>query len=272
VVPLETSIINTGSVDFITQLATYCQDLQNETSSVQLGVIGSRSNGITESDIEVFEQNSIFKDKYTMFNPDGKISGDMGRFVIPVYGEIILNHNFANISYVSSASASVAGLLSQTPVNQSLIRKKIPAAFGLSGINLTQQQLNKFDNLGINTIVRNNRSRRGNAYEIYLTNDYTLANKDSVFHKTPQIRLISMVTNEIKALGNNSVAKFSSQKLVSDVKQMLNFLKNNSIIKDYKMEAYADSKIKGKVYFEINLVSTIGLRKISFSISSGQGA
>ena len=272
IVPLETSIINTGSVDFITQLATYCQDLQNESSSVQIGVIGSRSNGITVSDIDILEANNIFTDKYTMFNPDGQISGDMGRFVIPVYGEIILNHNFANISYVSNAAASVAGLLSQTPVNQSLIRKKIPAAFGLSGVNLTQSQLDRLDNLGINTIVKNNRSRRGNAYEIYLTNDYTLANKDSVFYKTPQIRLISMVTNEIRALGNNSISKFSSQQIVADVKQMLNYLKNNSIIRDYQMEAYSDSSIRGKVYFEINLVSTIGLRKISFSISSGQGA
>ena len=272
IVPLETSIINTGSVDFITQLSTYCQDLQNESSSVQIGVIGSRSNGITVSDIDILEANNIFTDKYTMFNPDGQISGDMGRFVIPVYGEIILNHNFANISYVSNAAASVAGLLSQTPVNQSLIRKKIPAAFGLSGVNLTQSQLDRLDNLGINTIVKNNRSRRGNAYEIYLTNDYTLANKDSVFYKTPQIRLISMVTNEIRALGNNSISKFSSQQIVADVKQMLNYLKNNSIIRDYQMEAYSDSSIRGKVYFEINLVSTIGLRKISFSISSGQGA
>jgi hypothetical protein len=81
-----------------------------------------------------------------------------------------------------------------------------------------------------------------------------------------------MITNEIKSLGNNSVSKFSLQKLVADVKATLQFLKTNSIIRDYKMEAYSDSVVKGKVYFDINLTSTVGLRKISFSISSGQGA
>jgi hypothetical protein len=53
---------------------------------------------------------------------------------------------------------------------------------------------------------------------------------------------------------------------------MLQFLKTNNIIRDYALEAYADSVVKGKIYFDINLTSSLGLRKISFSISSGQGA
>ena len=57
-----------------------------------------------------------------------------------------------------------------------------------------------------------------------------------------------------------------------DVKKMLQFLKTNNIIRDYALEAYADSLVKGKIYFDINLTSSLGLRKISFSISSGQGA
>lgn len=272
IVPLETSIINTGSVDFITQLAMYCQDFHDKTGSIQIGIIGSRNYGISSSDIDTFESNILFTEKYTMYDAHNQISGDMGRFIIPVYGEIVVNHNFLTISYTSSASAAVAGLISNNPVNQSLIRKKLPTAYGLSGINLKQSEIDRLDALGINTLVRNNRSRRGNAYEIYLTNDYTMANIDSVFSKAPQMRLISMVAKEIIALGNNSVSKFSLQKLVADVRLMLEFLKNNSIIKDYKMEAYSDSKIKGKAYFDISLISTLGLRKIAFSIASGQGA
>ena len=154
----------------------------------------------------------------------------------------------------------------------SLIRKKLPTAYGLSGVSLKQSEIDRLDNLGINTIVRSNRSRRGNAYEIYITNDYTMGSVDSSFYKIPQMRLISMVTKEIVSMGNNSISKFSLQTLVSDVKYMLEFLKNNSIIRDYKMEAYSDSKVKGKAYFDISLVSTLGLRKIAFSIASGQGA
>lgn len=272
IVPLETSIIGTGDIDFATQLAVHCQNFHDETGAIMLGVIGSRSDGINSSNIAVFEADINFTEKYTMYNPDNSIAGDMGKFVIPIYGEIIINHNFLNISYTSSAAASVAGLLSETPVNQSLIRKKIPSAFGLSGTNLSQAEVDRLDALGINTLIRNNRSRRGNSYEIYLTNDHTMANSKSVYAKAPQMRLVSMVINEIRALGDNSISRFSAQKLIEDVKKMLEFLKINNIIRDYALEAYADPLVKGKIYFDINLTSSVGLRKISFSISSGQGA
>jgi hypothetical protein len=272
IVPLEASIIGTGDIDFATQLATHCQNFHDETGAIMLGVIGSRSDGINSSNIDIFEADINFTDKYTMYNPDNSIAGDMGKFVIPIYGEIIVNHNFLNISYTSSAAASVAGLLSETAVNQSLIRKKIPSAFGLSGTNLSQADVDRLDALGINTLIRNNRSRRGNSYEIYLTNDHTMANANSVYAKAPQMRLISMIINEIRALGDNSISRFSAQKLIEDVKKMLEFLKINNIIRDYALEAYADTLVKGKIYFDINLTSSVGLRKISFSISSGQGA
>ena len=272
IVPLEASIIGTGDVDFTTQLATHCQNFHDETGAIMLGVIGSRSDGINSGNIEIFESDINFTEKYTMYNPDNSIAGDMGKFVIPIYGEIIINHNFLNISYTSSAAASVAGLLSETPVNQSLIRKKIPSAFGLSGVNLSQAEVDRLDALGVNTLIRNNRSRRGNSYEIYLTNDHTMANSSSVYAKAPQMRLISMVINEIRALGDNSISRFSAQKLIEDVKKMLEFLKVNNIIREYDLQAYADSLVKGKIYFDINLTSSVGLRKISFSISSGQGA
>jgi hypothetical protein len=99
-----------------------------------------------------------------------------------------------------------------------------------------------------------------------------MAHPSSVYAKAPQMRLISMVINEIRALGDNSISRFSAQKLIEDVKKMLQFLKTNNIIRDYALEAYADPIVKGKIYFDINLTSSLGLRKISFSISSGQGA
>lgn len=271
VVPLETSIINTGEVDFLTQLSLYCQNFNSKTGMIQIGVIGSRNNGIKISDIEIFKQDDIFISKYTMFDEENQIIGDMGRFVIPVYGELIMNHSFLTITYVSSGSAIYAGMLSSNPVNQSMIRKKVPSAFGLSGVTLTQSQIDQLDELGINTFIRNTRSRRGNSYQIYTSNDYTLAHPTSNYKKVPQIRLISMLINEIKSLTNNTVSKFSAQKATSDVHQMLQFLKDNGIINNYDFEAYTDANIRGKLYFDISVVSTLGLKKISFSISAGQG-
>ena len=272
VVPLETSILNTGSIDFVTQLGMYCQDFHNKSGMIQIGVIGSRSNGISEEDIKTLEAKNIFKNKYTMFDSQNQIIGDMGRFIVPVYGELIINHNFLNRTYVSSGAATVAGMISSNPVNQSLIRKKMPSVFGLSGISLNQSQVDRLDNIGVNTFTRNSRTRRGNTYQIYLTNDNTMAHSTSNYRKLPQIRLCAMLINEIRALSNNNISKFSSQKAVEDVRQLLSFLKTNNIISDYTFEAYSDQEIKGKLYFEISVISSLGLKKLSFSISSGKAA
>jgi hypothetical protein len=272
VVPLEASILNTGSIDFVTQLGMYCQDFHDKSGMIQIGVIGSRSNGISEEDIQTLEAKNIFKNKYTMFDSQNQIIGDMGRFIVPVYGELIINHNFLNRTYVAAGAATVAGMISSNPVNQSLIRKRMPSVFGLSGISLNQSQVDRLDKIGVNTFTRNSKTRRGNTYQIYLTNDNTMANSNSNYRKLPQIRLCAMLINEIRALSNNNISKFSSQKAVEDVRQLLSFLKSNNIISDYTFDAYSDQEIMGKLYFDISVISSLGLRKLSFSISSGKAA
>jgi phosphotransacetylase len=99
-----------------------------------------------------------------------------------------------------------------------------------------------------------------------------MAHPTSNYRKLPQIRLCAMLINEIKALSNNNISKFSSQKAVEDVRKLLSFLKTNNIIADYTFEAYSDQEIKGKLYFDISVTSSLGLKKMSFSISSGKAA
>lgn len=272
IVPLEISFINTGSVDFTTQLAIHCQDFFDLTGHIQLGVIGSRDNGISLNGLDLIQNNQNFINKYTMFDYQGQIIGDMGRFIIPIYGELIMNHSFLNISYTSTGAAIMAAMISSSPVNESMIRKRVPPAFGIVGLTLTQGQVDLLDQLGVNTFTRGTRSRRGNNYEVYITNDYTMAHSTSNYRKAPQMRLVSMIINEIKALTSNTISRFSEQKAIEDVRQMLTFLKNNGIILDFSLEAFSDSFEKGKMYFDISVTSTLGLRKISFSISAGQGA
>jgi hypothetical protein len=80
-----------------------------------------------------------------------------------------------------------------------------------------------------------------------------------------------MLINEIRALTNNTIGKFAPQKASSDVQEMLQYLKSNGIIADFELESYMDSQIRGKMYFDVSVTSSLGLKKISFSISSGQG-
>jgi len=69
-----------------------------------------------DSDIATLESNPIFRRKYTIMGVDGQIASDVGRFVVPIYGEINFNHTGFPTSYTGTAAASFAGVLSTTPV------------------------------------------------------------------------------------------------------------------------------------------------------------
>ena len=201
IVPLETSILATGGIDFIRQLAAYCYTFNDLTGFVQLGIIGSRNNGMTDADVLTLESNSIFKDKLTTYHEiNGEIEADIGRYIVPIYGEATFNHKGFNRSYTSSVAAAFAGSLSSNPVYQGMIRKRLPGIYSAYGVSLSKESLVKLDNLGINTIYRNRKAIRGNPYEVCVSNDYTMANAKSSFIKIPQIRLVAMIINEIKVL------------------------------------------------------------------------
>lgn len=272
IVPLEASIMNTGSVNFITQLATYLSDFHNQTGFVQIGIIGSRSNGIKDSDISILESNSLFRNKFTVKDSNNEIISDIGRFLIPVYGEINFSHTSFPTSYVGTAAAAYAGSLSTTPVYNAMIRKRLPASYSLYGSNLSTESLLKLDNLGINTVYRSRRANRGNPYEIYVSNDYTMAAKNSVFSKLAQVRLAAMVINEVKSIGYDSIGKFAYDSVTAKIRGMLDLLVASKVIRDYSLDAYADRYIKGSMIFQLTLVSTLNLKNIKFSVSAGPGA
>lgn len=271
VVPLETSFIRTGSVDFVTQLADYCSDFHDETGYVQIGIIGSKTNGTNSSDIQLIKQNPVLKDKLTTYDYSGQISSDKGRYVIPVYGEATFSHSFLQTTYTNSVSAAFAGMISSTQINMGLTRKRIPGAMALHGTDLTNSEINELDSLGINVVYKNNKARRGNAFEVYVSNDYTLANLTSVFSKLPQLRLASFLASEVKNSSYKSIGKFGYEQVSSDVSNTLLYLKNNQIISDFEFKAVPSKTQKGVIMLYINVISSLGLKKISLSLSSGPG-
>jgi hypothetical protein len=131
IVPLEVSMINTGSVDFIAQLALHCYSFNDTTGYVQIGIIGSKNNGTKDTDIQLLEQNTRLVNKFTTYSISGEIESDIGRYVVPVYGELTFNHIGFGKSYTSSAAAAFAGMMSSTPVYNGMIRKRIPGAYSV---------------------------------------------------------------------------------------------------------------------------------------------
>lgn len=271
IVPLETSIIKTGGVDFITQLADYCADFHNTTGYVQIGVIGSRSGGVTSSDIDLLEANSVLTDKLTTINMTGQTSSDNGRFVIPVYGEAVYQHDQIKTSYVSSIAASLAGMFASRPLNMGLIRTRIPGAMSLYGADLSQSEYQRLDDIGVNTIYRGKKTRRSVPFEVYLTNEYTLSDPESTLHKAAQMRLVALLVSRIRGYGYKAIGQLGYDKVVDDVRSLLESLKSDKIIVTYSFNVEVSSTTVGSIIFYIEVLSALGLKKIDFALSTGPG-
>lgn len=273
IVPLETSIMNTGSVDFVTQLAEYCSDFHNNTGFVQMGIIGSRSDGVKASDIDVLEQKTIFTNKFTVINSStGQIVSDIGRYVVPIYGELVFQHPQIKISYTSTAAAAVAGMIAANQEARGLIRSRIPGAMSMFGNDLTYAHYERLESLGINTIYRGRKTRRAVPFEIYLTNEYTMAHTESVFKKLFQMRLVAAVVSEVKAIALSRFDILSYDSIIDEVKSYLNTLKKSGNVLDFSVKARFSDTVKGVLIFDIELISYFAIKKINFSLAAGPGA
>jgi hypothetical protein len=269
IVPLETSIINTGLNNFVEQLATHCEFLQTETGEVQFGIIGSRNNGLSISDIDLLEEKDFNLDP--VITAEGYVISDKGRHVILIYGEIILSHKQLQVSYSGSPAAAVAGMISSTRIDRGLTKTKIPAAFSIHGADLNAAQVKRLQDIGINTVVRGQRSRRAAIFDTCLSSDYTKSISES-YKDCSNVRLVSLVIREIQSLGNLAVGKFGYDKIVSYVEEFLSALQSSRVIVDYSMNVSANKVDKSTLYFNISITSSRTLRQISFNVSSGKGA
>lgn len=268
IVPLETSIVDTGDVNFVRQLASHCEIVQSTTGEVQLGIIGSRSiNTIEQNILELKNKNF---DIETIISTDGQIQVDSGKYIILVYGEIVFNHNQIQRSYSSSAAAAFAGVLASNRVDYGLAKTRIPLALSVVGVPLTKSQIEDLNSKNINSVVGGHRSRRGTPYNVCFTGDLTQSISEN-FTDASNVRIVGMIISEVQKMGTNAIGKFGHDRLIRNVDAILNILKINNIIRDYKLDAFADKLIRGKLYFNITIVSSRTLRAISFNVATGKG-
>lgn len=271
IVPLEASIVGTGNVNMVSQLATHLNNFHNKTGYVQLGVIGSRTNGISSIDIEELESNTNFINKFTQYNSNKTIAADKGRFVIPIYGEGVFQHQQLKTSYVGSVAASVAATFASKPLNMGLIRTRIPGVMSVHGNDLTQSEYNRLEAIGVNSIYRGKKSRRSIPFEVYITNEYTMAHPNSTLAKAAQMRLIARVVSEVRGFSYLSIGRFGYDKTVDKVRAFLEDLRSDNVILDFSFKVEVSPNDKGALTFYIELISALGIKKLNFAISTGPG-
>jgi|688.fasta_scaffold22300_6 hypothetical protein len=270
IVPLEASMINTGTVNFGRQLANLCNNIQTNTGEVCMGVLGSRNQGINSEDVQTlldfdFEiENEV--------DSSGLILTDSGKYLVMIYGEGTFAHRQMQLSYSSSLAAAMAGMLASTQVNFGVSNQRVASAVSGYGVELTTAQIKSLNDIGINCLTKGARSRRfAGPYDVYISGDFTMSISES-FKDSSNVRLAAMVISEVQAIGRNSLGKFSTSKIEERVDALMKFLQINDIIKNYKLDMYADKTERGKLYFDITIISSRTLREISFSVGSGRSA
>lgn len=268
IVPLETSFIQTGTVNFVNQLAEHCDTIQRSTGEVQIGIIGSRSSKSREYDInEIKNANFAILSETTS---TGEIIKDSGKYIILIYGETVFNHKQIRRSYTSSIAAAYAGSLASNRVDFGMAKKNIEPCVSIFGNELTSIQLKELEKKKVNSVFSGNRARRGLIYDVRVTGDLTQSISEN-YSDISNVRLVAMIIAEIQAMGNNAIGKFATDSLVAAVDNFLKELKRNDLIRDYNFDAFADKIDKGKIYFNISVVSVRTLRSISFNVATGRG-
>jgi len=278
VVPVGVSFIRNSGVKFVRQLADFCSQMYVDSSSMTIGIIGSRTVGINPEDITAISDplflENILKDENgndpEYSDLDGNVL-DIGRHVMLFYGEAIFSYPQLSMNYTNSVSAAVAGQLSNWPVYQGMNRQILKGADAILGSTISSIDAIKMDNSKVNTLIKSNRSRRGVPFQVFISNDRTLAKDGSAFANIPQVRLAAMVINQAIALADSAMGKFSYDIIKEKMTAMFDMLKssNPSIIRDYRFEMFADKKVKGKIYLEIDLISSHALKRINFNLLAG---
>jgi hypothetical protein len=141
----------------------------------------------------------------------------------------------------------------------------------LYGSDLTQQDFNRLENICINSVYRGKKTRRSVPFEVYLSNEYTLAAKNSTLSKLAQMRIIAYVVSNVKEYSYSAIGKFGYDKFVDSVRNLLTKLKSDKAILDFSFNVEISTTDRGAIICYIELLSALGLKKLSFSIATGPG-
>lgn len=269
IVPLETSFISSGGVNFVKQLADHCHQMQVSTGEVQMGIIGSRSSQSRQDDIT--EINNANFEIASSITSSGEITKDSGKYIILIYGESVFNHKQIRRSYVSSMAAAYAGSLSSNRIDYGMAKKRIEPCLSIFGNEINSEQMAILTNKKVNTIFSGNRARRGALYDVRVSGDLTQSISEN-YSDSSNVRLVAMIIAEVQSMGQNAIGKFANDHLIRSVDGFMQQLKINDIIRDYNFDAYADKLEKGKLYLTISITSVRTLRSISFNVATGRGA
>ncbi len=264
IVPLEAPYHDAGSVDFATQLASFCQSMFAATGSVSLGVLGTRAVAY-DADFVNELANDSRSTSYT----------DNGKFISVVVGEGVYRHTQTTSTYNRSFEATVAALYSTADLDRSLSGHIIPNVLSVSFRRFTDDELTALCQAKLNPVRKTHRGNRGESYQVQLVTDNTMGQTGSDFWGMSQMRLVAQVINRVRDIGLGFIGSSNAEDFKSAVTQYLLNLRSDSYIKDFSLHFEEptdfDSLKHHKIIVSIGISPQIGIKNIFFSVLAGPG-
>lgn len=271
VVPVDAPFYDSGTVDFLSQLADFCSESFAESGSVAMGVIGTSVPGLNEESL--IEESSTKYDSAVVQKmiDDTRIAqlGDKGKFVTVVAGEGTFIHSQTSGVYSRSLEVATAALMATTTLDRAIAGLRIPNLASLSHSLFSDRQIEALAQAKINTVYKTARGRRGGAFEVKLLTDNTAGQDGSDYWSTSQMRTISFIANRIREYGYILVGERNDDQLQMVIKSFLDDLRSQKKINNYSLKI--DIQENSKAIVELGIAPVFGIKNILFKVEVGPG-
>ena len=265
IAPIEAPFYDTRGVDFLTPLVNHCANQFTITGSPAIGVIGTRYAEPDIADVEAMASDS----RLTAIDAEGK-------FTMIAAGEGIYRLPQMPVSYTAPVQTSVVAALATAPIDKGVTFARLKNVLNIIGRNWKDEEVALLTNAGVNPAIRTQRGKRGEAYQSVLATDnvlgYTGQVGSSIFFSVVQIRLVSKVIAQVKALSNRRIGTIGFPILKQEIGDYLNSLSRSGVIRGHTFNMVRDPVDKNKALVDISLRPYYGLREISFTVEVGPGA
>jgi len=243
--------------DFLGPLVNYCVNAFDRTGEIHLGIIGT---------LGIIDQEMI-----DLMLDDGRLGalGEAGKFVSVFAGEGTFHFKELPFNHTSSVAVAVAGEMSRLPLDRGLTYRRLTKVINVKGQDLSYAQINSLAEKGINTVARNYKGRRGQVFQVMPFTDNTLAETGSDYWSLVQMRIASVVSAEIRAIGNRSLGTIGYGIFRSEVEEYMMSLARNDVVRQYTLDIQRDPGDHGRVLVDVSITPYFGVREINVSVSVG---
>lgn len=248
VVPLEAPFNST--VDFLYQLAKFCDDSFTLTGSMTLGFLGTR--GALD---DVMIESMINDPRLTTL-------GDIGKWVSIYTHDGIYSYTELPTTHTTSVVATIAAQVAQLPLNRGMTNHLLPNISSIIGAHLNKIQIQRMAEAKLNACGANLSGRRGTPFQIVSFTDNTLAPDGSDFWSLSQMRTLSQVTERIVALSYDAIGTVSYQLFQEEVHDYLTTLVADGEIREYELHFNRDVYDYNKIHVEVVITPYHGMREI----------